>query len=127
MNSDNLMQLAQKGFRVTLGATATLLETIQDPQRREESFSRLRSEFSQLTGEWEIKGETTEREARHFVDDLLSQRSGHSNSTSSASSPASPPPTPTDTSSVAPDIQQDLQDLTTQLAAIREELEKLRE
>jgi len=82
MNSDNLMQLAQKGLRVTLGATASFLETLQDPQRREESFSRFRNEFSQLTEEWEVKGETTEREARHFVDELLSQR-GHSYPTSS--------------------------------------------
>lgn len=127
MNSDNLMHLAQKGLRVTLGATASLLETLQDPQRREESLSRFRNDFSQLAEEWEVKGETTEREARHFVDDILSQRSGRGYATS----PNATPTTATTVASVpnpaTPDIQQDLQDLTAQLATIRAELEQLRE
>lgn len=124
MNSDQLIQLAQKGFRVTLGATAALLETLQDPQRREEKFSRLKTEFSQLADEWAVKGETTEQEARNFVDELWSQRSSRNPSTPPAAS-APPSATPV-TGPATPDIQQDLQDLTSQLAAIRAELEKLR-
>lgn len=124
MNSDQLIQLAQKGFRVTLGATAALLETLQDPQRREENLSRFKTEFSQLADEWAVKGETTEREARNFVDELWSQRSGYSNATPPAAS--APTSTATATGPATPDIQQDLQDLTSQLAAIRAELEKLR-
>lgn len=123
MNSDQLIQLAQKGFRVTLGATASLLETLQDPQRREENLSRLRTEFSQLADEWAIKGETTEQEARNFVNGLWTQRSSDS-----STPPASNVSAPTTAAGVAtPDIQQDLQDLTSQLAEIRAELEKLRE
>lgn len=124
MNSDQLMQLAQKSFRVTLGATASLLETLQDPQRREESLFRLRNEVSQLADEWAVKGETTEQEARNFVDELLSRRSTPDTSTQPASSVT---PVATTSTPATPDIQQDLQDLTTQLAAIRAELEKLRE
>jgi polyhydroxyalkanoate synthesis regulator phasin len=129
MNSDQLLQLAQKGLRVTLGATASLLETLQDAQRREESFSRLKTEVSQLTEEWAVKGETTEREARHFVDQLLNQQSGYrdaSPSGSNLSSPITAPPV-APPSAATPELQQDLQDLTAQLAAIRAELEKLRE
>lgn len=128
MNPDNFVQLAQKGLRVTLGATASFIETLQDPQRREESVSRLKTEFSQLAEEWEVKGEFTEREARNFVDSLLNQRMNRDR-------PPSPPPTSAPTSSTsstasdrtAPEIQQDLQDLTSQLAALRTELERLRE
>lgn len=125
MNPDSFIQLAQKGLRVTLGATSALIETLQDPSRREEKFSRLRTEFSQLTEEWEAKGEVTEREARDFVDNMLSQRFNRPPSTASGTaSGGSTPPAPS--APPAPDVQQDLQELTEQLAAIRSELEALR-
>jgi polyhydroxyalkanoate synthesis regulator phasin len=116
MNSD-LMQLVQKSFRVTLGATATLLETLQDSQQRESNFSRLKQEFDQLAEQWEAKGSVTEQEARSFVDNLLNHPSQEPH-----------PPTPPAEASSAPSvgIQQDLRDLTAQLASIRAELERLR-
>lgn len=121
MNSDTLTQLLQKGLRVTLGATATLVETIQDPQRREANLSKLATELSQLTEEWESKGVVTEQEARNFVDNLWSQQSNQATPT---------PPTQTSTTATAPtassDVQQDLQELTAQIAAIRAEIERLR-
>ncbi|GAB4383000.1 MAG: hypothetical protein Kow00121_44110 [Elainellaceae cyanobacterium] len=123
MNPDTLIQFAQKGLRVTVGATASLIETLQDPQRRDESFARLQTEFSHLAEEWELKGEFTEQEARTFVDSLLKQRF---ESNYPSEPPATTPPTSTP-AATAPNIQQDLQELTTQLAAIRAELEKLRE
>ncbi len=119
MNSDTLAQLLQKGFHVTLGATATLVEALQDPQRREANVSKLSNELSQLAEEWEAKGATTEVEARNFVSNLWQQ------------SPVTPPAPPTPSSS-APvttpmdDVQQDLQDLTAQISAIRAEIERLR-
>lgn len=127
MNPDNLIQVAQKSLRLTLGAATSLIETLQDPQRREESFSRLKTEFNHLAEEWEIKGETTEREARNFVDGIFSRSTGQhhqSNAGESTSTPSSSSSTDSTTNLV---IQQDLQDLTTQLAEIRAELEKLRE
>jgi polyhydroxyalkanoate synthesis regulator phasin len=123
--NDNLTQLLQKGFRVTLGATATLVEAIQDPQRREANLSKLTTELSQLAEEWEVKGATTEREARNFVDTMWSQ-----NNPSSATAPTyatSSPSTPASSATVTPpDVQQDLQELTAQIAAIRAEIERLR-
>jgi polyhydroxyalkanoate synthesis regulator phasin len=137
MNPDSLIQIAQKGLRVTLGATSTLIETLQDPLRREESLSRLRTEFGQLAEEWEVKGEETEREARDFVDNVLSQRFNRTappSSTAGSTAPGSPPPSSppgsapsTDTTVPPSEVQRDLQDLTEQLAAIRAELQKLRE
>ncbi len=127
MNPDTLVQLAQKSLRVTIGATATLLETLQDPQQREANLSRLKTDLSQMTDEWEVKGETTEREARSFVDSLLSQASSRVN-TAVSNEPRTVSTTVSTTATpIAPDVQQDLQELTQQIAALRAELEKLRE
>jgi polyhydroxyalkanoate synthesis regulator phasin len=115
MNSDTLTQLLQKGFRVTLGATATLVEAIQDPQHRDANLSRLTSELSQLAEEWEVKGTTTEQEARSFVDRLWQQQQS-ATATAPAPSPAAG----------SPAMQQDLQSLTAEIAAMRAELERLR-
>lgn len=123
MNSDNLTQLIQQGFRLTLGATASLVETLQDPQKRFENLSQLRSELEQLATEWVAKGEMTEQDARRFVDDFLQQLSNQqSNSTPAAPSSTSTTPT---TEVAPPEIQLELQELTAQIAAIRTELEKL--
>lgn len=128
MTANNFLELAQKSFRITLGATASLIETLQDPQRRSENFSRLKTEFDQLAEEWEVKGVSTEQEARSFVDNWLNQRSPERPVSSDAASYTPPPASPTSSATSAPaNIQQDLQDLTTQLAEIRAELEKLRE
>lgn len=126
MNSDNVIQLVQKGFRVSLGATTNLIESIQDSQKREETFSKLmRSEFNQLTQEWEEKGEATEKEARNFVDSLLNQQ--NQSTSTSATADTSETPTTTANPEVTPDVQQELQELTEQIAAMRAELENLRQ
>lgn len=124
MNPDTLVQMAQKSFRVTLGATAFLLETLQDPQRRDVNVARLQTDFNQLTEEWEQKGETTEREARTFVDTFLSQQFNPNRAADIQ--PTGTTPASTSIVSTSPDIQQDLQELTTQLAELRAELERLR-
>ena len=120
MNSDTLIQIAQKSLRVTLGATATFIETLQDPQQRETNLAKLKTELSQLTENWEVRGESAEREARGFVDSLINQ----------ASSRVSPPDVSSTVSTlstpVSPAAQQDLQELTEQIAALRAEIEKLR-
>jgi polyhydroxyalkanoate synthesis regulator phasin len=120
MNPDNLIQIAQKGFRVTLGATTALVESLQDPLKREENLSKLNSDFGQLTEEWAAKGEMTEQEARNFVDTLLAQKSNpYANS-----GPASPSGATTPVAD--PTVQVELEELTAQLAAMRAELERLR-
>jgi polyhydroxyalkanoate synthesis regulator phasin len=117
MNSDTLIQIAQKSLRVTLGATATLIESLQDPQQREANLAKLKTELGQLTEEWEVRGESAEREARGFVDSLINQASSRVSPPSSAVSIATP---------VSSSAQQDLQELTEQIAALRAEIEKLR-
>jgi len=117
MNSETLIQLLQNGFRVTLGATASLIEIVQDPQKRSENLSKLRQEWSQLAEEWAVKGESTEQDARNFVDTVLTQRRAQN------PYPSTSPPMPTST---PPSVQTELQELTVQIATIRAELEKLR-
>jgi len=113
----------QKSFRVSLGATTALVESLQDPQKRDENWTKMQTDFGQLTEEWAEKGEVTEQEARSFVDNLISGQD--TQSTSSTSDPSSATTTATPTASA--DIQQELQELTAHIIALREELEKLRE
>lgn len=126
MNSDTFTQLIQKGFRVTLGATASLIEILQDPQRRQENLAKLKTELDQLSQEWAAKGEVTEQEARNFVDTIWTQRGGTGpepgpggSTSATMTRPAAP--------ATSPDVQTDLQELTAQIAAIRTELESLRD
>ncbi len=126
MNSDNVIQLLQKGFRVSLGATTNLIESIQDSQKREETFSKLmKSEFNQLTEEWEEKGEATEKEARNFVDSLLKQQNQSTPTATTTDTSESTAPTPNPVAT--PQVHQELQELTAQIAAMRAELESLRQ
>jgi polyhydroxyalkanoate synthesis regulator phasin len=123
MNSDNILDSLQKGFRVTLGATTSLIESLQDSQKREHNLSLLSSDFNSLVQELAAKGEITEQEARNFVDSVLSQR----NPQATTQPIGTPGDTIVTTTSVAPpDVQLELQELTAQIAAIRIELEKLR-
>ncbi|ERN42547.1 hypothetical protein KR51_00008690 [Rubidibacter lacunae KORDI 51-2] len=122
---ENVFQLAQRGFRVAVGAVATFSETLQDPQQRSRLLSQLNAELGQRAQEWEGKGEFTEREARRFVENLMQQQSG----------PAAPPtsegmskgrPVPTPATPLAGGLKSELQMMTDEVVALRAELEKLR-
>jgi polyhydroxyalkanoate synthesis regulator phasin len=125
--NDTFTQLVQKGFRVTLGATATLVEALQnpqqlvadlqDPQQREANLAKLAA-FNQLAEEWETKGTTTEIEARNFVNRLWSQESPSATPTTAETTLSTQP-------IVQPNVQQDLQELTAQIAALRAEITRL--
>lgn len=118
MNSNNLVEFLQTGFRVSLGATASLVEILQDSQKREENLNQLRSELSQKVTQWAEKGETTEQEARNFIEQMW-QRQGNS---------ASPGATETSsTPAASQNTQQEIEELTAQIAAIRTELQQMRE
>ena len=129
MNPDNLPQMLQTGFHLTLGATSFLLETLQDPQKREENLDKLRqSDLSPLASELLEKGEMTDREARNFVDTIFSQPGDRENAESESVS-RQQSDTATDTppeSVVQPDVKLEIQELTAHMAALRAELENLR-
>lgn len=125
MNPDTLSQTLQKGFRVTLGATASLIEAIQDPQASSQKFSELGTDVNRLTEELEIKGETTELEARQFVDGLFSQLPSPFGASNGATSTATVNTVATPV--VDSTVQADLDILTQDLAEIRQEIESLKD
>lgn len=114
MNTENLLQLVQQGFRVAIGSATTLADTVQNPQITQDLWTRLSQNPSQFAQELAEKGARTEQEARQLVDRLLQQNPSEVTITTTA--------TP-----VTPDIQAELQDLMAQLTAIRSEIAQLRQ
>lgn len=113
----------QQGFRVTVGATTSLVETIQDPQKRTEALSQIQTELEQKTQEWSQKGEVTEQEARRIIDNLISQR-GWQKKTNTANSNNQ---YSSSNNSSENSVQSDLEELTEQIIALRKDLENLRQ
>lgn len=127
MNVDNLTQVLQTGFRVTLGATSSLVEMLQDTQKRNENLEKIQSELSQLAEEWAAKGEITEHEARRFLESLMNQQSSGFSRPTEPTGPSSvqvttPQSAAPDSSSVA-----EIQDLTQEIAELRSELENFKD
>lgn len=123
MNSDNLLQLVQTGFRVTLGATTSAIETLQDSQKLQEVFSQFNSDLKQQMEVWSQKGEITEQEARKMMDNLWSQ-SGQATSSAADTTIDIVSETPNTTGS---SVESEIQNLTEQIVNLRQELESLRE
>lgn len=126
MNANDLTQLLHRGFRVTLGATASLIEILQNPHKRDENLSKLREELSQLSEEWAEKGAMTEQEARNFVDTLLERQAAQQRAETSTPNTSGTTATATSTTAASTNAQLELQELTAQIAAIRAEIERLR-
>jgi polyhydroxyalkanoate synthesis regulator phasin len=108
------MAWLQKGFHIGLGATTSLLESVQDSDKRTENLSQLRLGVDELAQLWDQKGQKTEQEARTFVDTLFPQ--------GSAAAPAPAAASTGDQSRTQ--TQTELEELTQQLAEIRSELEQ---
>ena len=124
MNSNNLLDFLQTGLRVSLGATTSLVETLQDAQKREESLSQLQSDLSQKVTEWAEKGAITEQEARRLIEQIWRQQ-GQAERSPETETPSDAPDVPP-TTVTSHSTQREIEELTAQLAAIRTELEKLR-
>ncbi|MGF1481965.1 MAG: hypothetical protein ACFB4I_21205 [Cyanophyceae cyanobacterium] len=116
---NNFTDLLHQGFRITVGAATAFVETLQNPQKREETLTELQIELNQRSQEWAEKGEETELAARQVVEDLLAQRRDSSPDTTR---PASSTTTVTNTA-----VQLELQELTEEIIALRTELEQLRQ
>jgi len=130
MDSFDLAKLLQKGFYVTLGATASLLEVIQDPRKAQDRFDALRRDLNSATEEFAEKGAVTESEARNLVDNFVAQQiktTTPSPSDQAADLTSVNTVNTTATTVVDSNVQADLQELTQQLADLRTELEKIRQ
>lgn len=61
MDTEQLTDLFHQGFRVTLGATSSLIEILQNPDKRSENLGKIQSQFSELAQEWAEKGKRLNR------------------------------------------------------------------
>jgi polyhydroxyalkanoate synthesis regulator phasin len=121
MSNNTATNLLQKGLRITIGATTTLVETLQDPQKRQQTLTELQSQLSQQTQLWAEKGEITEIEAKRWVETWLAQQKQqrtHTNSSSGNSTAV--------TNIRFSDAQREIEELTAQILALKTELEQSR-
>lgn len=116
--STNIFELVQKGFRVTVGAAATLVETLQDPQKRDVTLTEFRTELQHRAEQWSEKGEMTELEARKFLENIF-QQDGSVDVSSREVKTA-----PTDVGDA--ELEKEIQALTEQIVVLKMELETLR-
>ena len=125
MNADSVFQYLQQGARIALGATASLGETLQDPQQREQLVAALSQQLSEKAQEFSQKGEVTEREARQQLERWLdgqAQQGSNSPEQPSAAT-ASPPPSAAAPASTQDEIRQMIETLGT----LRGELARYRQ
>ena len=54
MDYDTLTEFIQKSYRVSLGAAASAVEAIQDPQASATKFSDIGTDFDRLADEREV-------------------------------------------------------------------------
>jgi polyhydroxyalkanoate synthesis regulator phasin len=118
--STNFFELIQKGFHVTVGAAATLVETIQDPTKREVTIAEFRTELQSRAEEWSEKGEMTEQEARKFLEKIFQQGKA-------AREPGNQEIVTTATEVQDGDLQSELKNLTEQIVTLKSELAALRQ
>ncbi|MEM6590598.1 MAG: hypothetical protein AAF651_01920 [Cyanobacteria bacterium P01_C01_bin.73] len=121
MNPDNIGDILKRSLHVTLGATATLVEAIQDPVKQSEKFSEINGDWDRLAEDLAAKGATTEQEARTFVDGVVANISNPFDP--AANSPEAPVEAAMPT--VPGGIQIELDALTQELAALRQEIDNL--
>ena len=126
MDTDNLSQLLQQGFQVGVGATTSLIETLQDPQKRSKTISELQTQLIKKAQEWAQKGEITEQEARRVVNEWLNINKQQYQQ-SSTSTNRNDDYKLTISSGSNKDYQGAIKKLTEQVITLRTELENLRQ
>jgi len=125
MNADSVFQYLQQGARIALGAAASLGETLQDPQQREQLVAALSQQLSEKAQEFSQKGEVTEREARQQLECWLDGQApqGSNSPEQPSAATASPPPSAGTPASTQDEIRQMIETLGT----LRGELARYRQ
>lgn len=124
MNTDNLFQTLQQSFWITVGATASLVETLQNPLKQTSNWSEFPTQWHERAQEWAEKGKITEQEARQLIDQLFSQQTTN-NSSNSSSNVNRLESSPTLTGKTNEELE--IEELTAQLIALRSQIEQLRQ
>lgn len=115
MESNTIFNLIQESFRTAVGATASVLETLQDNEKRNQVLSDLNAQWQQKSQEWSQKGTITEQEARKIIEQFFKGYTSHN------------------TNNFYEDIEikpknnqvTSIQELTREIVALREEVQKL--
>lgn len=130
MNTDTLTELLQKSYRVTLGAASSAVEAIQDPERAAADFSEIGTDWERLADKLEVRGALTEKEARNFVEGVTSQMPEPFRS-ASPFTPGAPAEPRTVTTVATPvvdtELKSEVESLTAELIAMRQEIEALKQ
>ncbi|BAQ60273.1 hypothetical protein GM3708_679 [Geminocystis sp. NIES-3708] len=114
MESNTIFNLIQQSFRTVIGATATIVETLQDNQKRSQVLSDLNAQWQEKSQEWVQKGTITEQEARQIIEEFFK---GYTSKNSNFYE---------DVEVKSVDNQSNgIQELTREIIALREELQKL--
>lgn len=114
MESNTIFNLIQQSFRTVIGATATMVETLQDNQKRSQILSDLNEQWQEKSQEWMQKGTITEQEARQIIEEFFK---GYTSKKSNFYE---------DVEVKSVDNQSNgIQELTREIVALREELQKL--
>ncbi len=132
MNTDTIVELLQKGYRVTLGAASSAVEAVQDPQRAADEFSAVGTDFNRLADKLEVRGALTEKEARDFMEGVVSQMPEPFRSVSSTFVQDTTPKEPRTVTTVATPVidsglKAEVESLTAELIAMRKEIDELRQ
>lgn len=114
MESNTIFNLIQQGFRTAVGATASVVETLQDSQKRTQILSDLNTEWQQKSQEWAQKGTITEQEARKIIEQFFK---GYTNKNSNSYENIEVKSVDNQTNGI--------QELTREIVALREEVQKL--
>jgi polyhydroxyalkanoate synthesis regulator phasin len=114
MESNTIFNLIQQGFRTAVGATASVVETLQDSQKRSQILSDLNTEWQQKSEEWAQKGMITEQEARKIIEQFFQSYTGKSSNSYENIEVKS-----------VDNQSNGIQELTREIVALREEVEKL--
>ncbi|OIP73530.1 MAG: hypothetical protein AUK48_09855 [Oscillatoriales cyanobacterium CG2_30_44_21] len=143
METLDLEKLFQKSYYVTLGATSSLLEVIQDPAKREENLKMLGRSFDEVTQDLANKGVSVEAEARSYVDSFIAQQVNGTGENKSSENGLTTVTTTAKTvydnstettikvetkpaDKIKSSMRDEIQELTQQLSSLRAEMEQLR-
>lgn len=117
MDNNNLINFVQQGFRTVIGATADAIETIQNTDKRTQVISELTSELQKKSQEWQEKGTLTEEEAKKIIEKFFQYQGNNSDSDDNFTQEVEV--------KTADNPYKNIQQLTQEIIALREELEKI--
>ena len=121
----DVQELFTRARRIAFGTAASLVEILQDTDKRNQNFQKLTENFNQIADEMAIKGEETEMEARRQMDSWWSSTStARTNNTVPTKIEVIDITDATD--GVYGNGAAEVEALTAEIAALKAELEQLR-